>query len=150
MLLRRSVLSLLVVGAMTMPLAGDQSSQPPVPAPATSSSPSTKGSRAFEMRTYYALPGRGEALHKRFREHTVALFKKHGMENIGYWVPNDKPDVIVYILAYKDRAARDTAWKAFQSDPEWVKARTASEADGKIVEKVETAWLSATDYSAIR
>ncbi len=148
MLGRRWAVSLLLVSAMTIPLAGDQSAQPS--APATSSSPSTKGSRAFEMRTYYALPGRGEALHKRFREHTTALFKKHGMENIGYWVPNDKPDVLVYILGYKDRAAAEAAWKAFRADPQWVKARTESEADGKIVDKVESVWLSATDYSAIR
>jgi hypothetical protein len=143
----RSVLSLLIVASMAMTLTAQPQTPP---APATSSSPSTKGSRAFEMRTYYALPGKAEDLHKRFRDHTTKLFKKHGMENVGYWVPNDKPDVLVYILAYPSRAAAEASWKAFREDPEWNKARTASEANGKIVDKVESVWLSATDYSAIR
>jgi NIPSNAP len=136
-----------MVSSLAMSL--NAQSQTP-PAPATSSSPSTKGSRAFEMRTYYCLPGKGEDLHKRFRDHTTKLFKKHGMENVGYWVPNDKPDVLVYILAYPSRAAADASWKAFRDDPEWQKVRTESEKNGKIVDKVDSVWLSATDYSAIR
>jgi hypothetical protein len=143
----RLTLSFLIVGSMAM-ISNAQTQTPP--APATSSSPSTKGSRAFEMRTYYALPGKAEDLHKRFRDHTTRIFKKHGMESIGYWVPNDKPDVLVYILAHPSRDAAEASWKAFREDPEWIKVRTESEANGKIVDKVESVWLSATDYSAIR
>ena len=106
------------------------------------------------MRTYYTLEGRLPALNKRFREHTCDLFKKHGMELIGFWTPIDekdgKNDKLVYILAYPSREAADASWKAFQSDPEWIKARDASEKDGKIVKKVESVFLNPTDYSLIK
>jgi hypothetical protein len=138
---------LLLTAVLVMPLhAGQAQSQPT----ATPASPSTAGSRVFEMRTYYTHPGKLEDLNKRFREHTTRLFQKHGMENIGYWIPNDKPDTLVYILAHKSREAADASWKAFQSDPDWQKVRSESEAAGPIVAKVDRVWMAATDYSAIR
>ena len=113
----------------------------------------------FEMRTYTAAEGKLEALHARFRDHTNALFLKHGMHVIGYWVPDapakaDEVDrsknTLVYLLAYPDRETRDKMWKAFQSDPDWKKAREESEKNGKLVEKVQSDFLSATDYSPIK
>ena len=126
--------------------------QPPVaPAPLTApNSPTLAGSRVFEMRSYYTHPGKMDDLHKRFRDHTTKLFEKHGMVNVGYWVAWDKPDVLVYLLAHKSREAADASWKAFRSDQEWAEVRKASEAAGPIVQKVDVAWLSATDYSKIR
>ena len=110
--------------------------------------------RVFEMRTYYTHEGRLPALNKRFREHTCDLFKKHGMELIGFWTPIDekdgKNDKLVYILAYPSRESAAASWKAFQGDPEWIKARDASEKDGKIVKKVESVYLNPTDYSAVK
>ncbi|MFO0960979.1 MAG: NIPSNAP family protein [Isosphaeraceae bacterium] len=110
--------------------------------------------RVFEMRTYYAAPGKLDALQARFRDHTVGLFKKHGMTSIGYWTPRDdengKGTKLVYILAYPDKAAAEKAWAAFRADPEWIAAKEASEKDGKLVEKVESVFLDPTDYSAIR
>jgi hypothetical protein len=111
-------------------------------------------SKAFELRTYTAPPGKLEALHTRFREHTNALFTKHGMKIVGFWVPSDKDkgadNTLVYMLAYPDRAARDKSWEAFQKDPEWIAVRDASEKDGKIVEKVDSVMLTATDYSPMK
>ena len=109
--------------------------------------------RFFEMRTYIAAPGKLDALNARFRNHTNKLFVKHGMELIGYWTPTDGPaaaNTLVYILAYPDRDAREKSWKAFQDDPEWKRVRTETEADGKLVEKVETVYLKPTDYSPIK
>lgn len=106
--------------------------------------------RLFEMRTYHTLPGRLDALNARFRDHTNTLFVKHGMDLVGYWMPQDKPDTLVYILAYPSREAREASWKAFQADPDWKAAREASEKDGKIVDKVESAFLDPTDYSPIK
>jgi NIPSNAP len=110
--------------------------------------------RVFEMRTYYTLEGRLPALNKRFREHTCELFKKHGMENIGYWTPvnekDGKDNKLVYLLAYPSIEARAASWKAFQSDPEWKKAQAESEKDGKIVDHVESVFLNPTDYSLIK
>ena len=107
-----------------------------------------KDTRCFEMRTYFAAPGKLDALHKRFREHTCALFEKHGMTNIGYWTPLENPDTkLVYVLAYPSREARETSWKAFMADPDWQAAYKASETDGKLVAKVESSFLNATDFS---
>lgn len=111
-------------------------------------------SRCFEMRTYFCAPGKLEALHTRFREHTNQLFTKHGMQLVGYWVPMNKDkqyeNKLVYILAYPSRDARERSWKEFGADPEWKKVREESEKNGKIVEKVDSAFMTATDYSPIK
>jgi hypothetical protein len=107
-----------------------------------------KDTRCFEMRTYYAAPGKLEDLHKRFRDHTCKLFEKHGITNIGYWTPLENPDSkLVYVLAYPSREARDKSWKAFLADPDWQTAQKASEVNGKLVAKVEQLYLQATDFS---
>jgi hypothetical protein len=109
--------------------------------------------RVFEMRTYYANPGKMQALHARFRNHTCRLFAKHGMTLIGFWSPTDAKDAeerMVYILAFPSREAADKAWKAFREDPEWLKAKEASEKDGVLVKKVDSVFLNPTDYSPIK
>jgi hypothetical protein len=109
--------------------------------------------RVFELRTYTTVEGRLDALKARFRDHTTKLFEKHGMTNIGYWVPMDRPrttNTLIYILAHKSREAAEKSWAAFRADPAWTKARTESEASGKIVDKVESVFMDATDFSAIR
>src|SRR5712691_12439848 len=82
--------------------------------------------------------GRLPALHKRFAEHTMKLFEKQGMRNEMYWTPTDdarKDTTLIYFLAHESQEAADRSWKAFQADPEWIKVRDASEADGKILAK---------------
>ena len=109
--------------------------------------------RVFEMRTYYAEPGKMMALHARFRDHTNKLFVKHGMTLIGYWVPVDAKEAeekLVYILAYPSKEAAESSWKAFRADPDWKAAQAASEKDGKLVKKVESVFLNPTDYSPIK
>ncbi len=109
--------------------------------------------RIFEMRTYYAHPGKMDALHARFRNHTCALFQKHGMTLIGFWSPLDAKDAserMIYLLAHSSKEAAQKSWDAFRKDPVWIAARDASEKDGPIVAKVEALFLSATDYSAMQ
>jgi hypothetical protein len=106
-----------------------------------------KQSRCFELRTYTVREGSSiDLLHSRFRDHTTALFKKHGMTIVGYWQPVAKPDTRIYILAYKDAAARDASWAAFNADPEWVKTRT----EMQVAVQVENAFMAATDYSPMK
>jgi hypothetical protein len=106
-----------------------------------------KQSRCFELRTYTVREGSSiDLLHSRFRDHTTALFKKHGMTVIGYWQPVAKPDTLIYILAYKDAAARDASWAAFNADPEWVKTRT----EMQVNVQVENTFMAATDYSPMK
>lgn len=109
--------------------------------------------RIFELRTYTTHPGKLEALHQRFRDHTNRLFVKHGAELIGYWTPADGPEAqntLIYVLAYPSRAAREKMWKSFMDDPEWKAAFAASHKDGPIVAKVDSKIMTATDYSKIR
>jgi hypothetical protein len=103
--------------------------------------------RVYELRTYTTLPGRLPALNKRFAEHTMKLFEKHGMKNEMYWVPTDEDNKLIYVVSHASREAAEQSWKGFQADPEWQKARTASEQDGKIVAKVERVWMKLTEYS---
>jgi hypothetical protein len=110
-------------------------------------------SRVFEMRTYYAAPGKMEALHARFRDHTCKLFEKHGMTLVGFWSPTDAKEAekkMVYILAFPSREAAAKSWSAFANDPAWKAAREASEKDGKLVERVESVYLNPTDYSPVK
>ena len=112
-----------------------------------------KADRVFEMRTYTTHPGRLDALHARFRDHTNKIFVKHGMELVGYWTPTDEEtssNTLVYILAYPSMEARQASWKAFINDPDWIKAFAESKADGPIVMKVENRFMAPTDYSPIK
>ena len=112
--------------------------------------------RVFELRTYTASPGKLDALNARFRDHTLALFKKHGMDVVGFWTPTDKDagagEKLVYILAHRSRAAADASWSAFRADPEWVKVKADSEKEGggSLTVKIESVFLSATDYSPLK
>ncbi len=109
--------------------------------------------RIFEMRTYTTNPGKLDDLHKRFSTHTNHIFVKHGMTLIGYWTPTEGPEAqntLVYMLAYPSMEAREASWKAFSDDPAWKAAYADSIKDGKIVEKIDSKFLSPTSYSPIR
>ena len=108
--------------------------------------------RIYELRTYTCEPGKLEALKTRFRDHTIRIFNKHGMESIGYWVQQDErsSNTLIYILAHPSREAGEKNWKAFQDDPEWKKVQTESEANGKIVQKVERVWMDPTEFSKLK
>ena len=110
--------------------------------------------RVFEIRTYHTFPGRLDALHKRFREHTMKMFEKHGMANVAYWTPQDSPAreaTLIYVISHPSREAAAKNWSEFSNDPEWKAIAAASEADGgKIVEKVDSVFVDATDYSPLK
>jgi NIPSNAP protein len=110
-------------------------------------------SRVFELRVYHTFPGRLPALQSNFRDHNVDFLKKHGITSIGYWTPHDAPDsenTLIFILAHDSREAAARHWKEFRDDPEWQKIARASQADGEIVERVESTFLTPTDYSALK
>ena len=112
-----------------------------------------QGARVFELRTYTAPDGKLAELHARFRNHTMRIFKKHGIENIIYFAPQDAPlsqNTLIYLIAHPSREAADQDWAAFQKDPEWQKVANESQVNGKIVAKVERVFLNATDYSPMK
>lgn len=105
-------------------------------------------SRCYELRIYHAEPGKLDALESRFRDHTCQLFEKHGLVNVGYWVPLDNADnKLIYLLSSPSREAHDKSWKEFMTDPEWKRVVQESEANGKLVGKVDSFFLKATDFS---
>jgi hypothetical protein len=124
---------LLTLGVTTI---GQSQAQPP--------------NHVYELRMYHTVPGRLDALQRRFRDHTISIFDKHDMKSIGYWVPQDTPELLIYILEHPSRDAATKNWAAFMADPEWVKAKTESEASGKIVDHVDNYFMNPTDYSKLK
>lgn len=104
----------------------------------------------YELRTYTTAEGKLPALHARFRDHTMELFEKHGMKNIAYWTPADKENTLIYVIAHESRDAAKKSWAGFIGDPEWQKVFKASRSDGPIVTKVESVYMSPTDYSPMK
>lgn len=111
------------------------------------------GGRVFELRTYTAPDGKLPLLQRRFRDHTIRIFEKHGMKSVGYWVPQDAPardNTLIYVISHASREAAKGSWANFAADPEWKKVSAESQVDGPIVSKVVSVYMDATDYSPIK
>lgn len=107
----------------------------------------------FELRTYITPEGKLDDLNARFRNHTLKIFEKHGMKNVVYGVPSEGPaskNTLIYLLQHDSREAAKASWDKFRTDPDWVKARTESEKNGKLTDKVESIFLEPTDYSPMK
>jgi NIPSNAP protein len=112
--------------------------------------PAQSATTVYELRVYHTFEGKLDDLLRRFREHTMQLFEKHGIKNVAYWTPTEEPlkgKTLFYIIAHPSREAATANWKAFGEDPEWQAVRDKSEANGKIVEKVDSTFLTLTDFS---
>jgi hypothetical protein len=104
----------------------------------------------YELRVYHAYEGKLDDLLARFRNHTITIFNRHGMESVAYWTPTDDPlkgKTLVYILRHPSREAATANWAAFRADPEWKQVSVASEANGKLVESTESTFLKLTDFA---
>jgi hypothetical protein len=139
---RRTLLRSVSAAAFLSPLSGEarEGGQDAGPGPDT----------VYELRIYHAAPGKLDQLLARFRDHTVAIFARHGMKSVAYWTPVDEPQkssTLIYILHHPNRAAADANWKSFRDDPEWKSVRDKSEENGKLVEKVDSTFMSLTDFS---
>ena len=142
---RSPLLAILLAGAFSAGIVAGRNVRPATMPPAAA--------RVFELSTYTSPPGKLAALHQRFREHTMEIFARHGMTNVVYWTPQDstrRENTLVYLLAYPSRQAARDSWAAFSADPEWQRVRAESEANGKIVEKVESMFLDPTDFSPMK
>ncbi len=104
----------------------------------------------YELRTYTTNEGKLDDLHARFRDHTMRLFVKHGMENIGYWEPIDTPNTLIYIIKHKSVDAAKASWADFINDPEWKVVAEESNRDGQILaERPKSVFMVDTDYSPL-
>jgi len=115
-------------------------------------SPTEASTGVYELRVYHASAGKLADLLTRFREHTVKLFDRHGMKSVAYWTPVDEPDksnTLIYILYHPSRDAAAANWKSFGDDPEWKSVKDKSEANGKLVDKVDSTYMALTDFSPL-
>ena len=116
----------------------------------TAAADAPQSTSVYELRVYHTYDGKLDDLLTRFREHTLRLFEKHGIKNVAYWTPTDDPlkgKTLVYIIAHPSRDAATANWKAFGDDPEWQSVRDKSEANGKLVEKIDSTFMVLTDFS---
>ncbi len=106
----------------------------------------------YELRVYECNPGMLPALHQRFADHTVKLFEKHGIKNIGYWTTaiGDSNHELTYLVAFSDANQRQEAWASFRADPEWQRVFEESHRDGVIVKNVKNQLLEPTAYSPMQ
>jgi NIPSNAP protein len=109
--------------------------------------------KVYELRTYTAPDGKLGDLHARFRNHTMRIFNNHGMKSVAYFSPQDEPlshNTLIYILEHPSREEAKKHWADFSADPEWKKVSEESQRDGRIVSKVDSVFMTATDYSPMK
>jgi hypothetical protein len=107
----------------------------------------------YELRTYWAAPGKIELLHQRFSNVTLNVFKRYQMDVVGFWTPTEntaEAGDLVYILRFADAAAKEAAWDAFRKDPEWIAGKAASEVDGTLVAKLTSLLMQPSYYSPLK
>ena len=110
--------------------------------------------RVYEMRTYTCNEGKLEALKARFRDHTIELFKRHGIESVGYWIPQDpekSKTTLIYIIVHPSVDAAKKNWAEFMADPEWRKVAAESEKNVKILARSpESVFMDPADFSKLK
>jgi len=106
--------------------------------------------KVFELRTYTTPEGKLPNLLARFRDHTMRIFENHGMHNVGYFVPQDTANTLIYIISHDSRTAAQSSWDAFRADPEWQRVAEESQRDGRIVSNVESVFMEATAFSPMK
>ena|SRR5579863_393741 len=108
--------------------------------------------RVFELRVYRTVPGKAAALVTRFRETASKLLAKHDLKAVGYWVPEDAPasdSTFIYLLAHPSREEAKKNWDAMRADPGFQEMLKSEEAE-KVVEKVDSTYMHATDFSPMK
>ena len=114
---------------------------------------SADANRVYELRVYHALPGKLGDIVKRFKDDTRPVFDKHGIKSVGYWTPEDAPlkdNELIYIVSHPSREAAAKNWKEFATSDEWKAIVARTEANGKLVEKIDSTFMDPTDYSILK
>lgn len=146
---RRTLLQSISVAAL-LPTAAWADATARNSSPSGDSDVPQSSTTVYELRIYHTYEGKLNDLLRRFRDHTMKLFEKHGIKNIAYWTPTDDPlkdKTLIYIISHPSREAATANWQAFRDDPEWKSVQEKSEANGKIVEKVDSTFMTLTDFS---
>jgi hypothetical protein len=149
----RIVVLVVMLASSVVASAQEPASVLPLPTPpnVSADAQSQASERVFELRIYTAAPGKMELLHKRFREHTLRIFEKHGIKSLGYWTSESEPDRLYYMVAYPDRESREQRLvNGIAKDPEFLKVVAESEKNGKLTTAVESVILNPTNYSPMK
>lgn len=106
----------------------------------------------YELRVYHCAQGRLPALHRRFQEATLPLWKRHGIEAVGFWTTEVGPSnqALTFMVRWASLAERERTWATFSADPEWLQERERFEREGPIVARIENQLLAPTAYSPLR
>ena len=106
----------------------------------------------YELRVYRPAPGRLPNLLARFNDHTLRIWAKHGIRQVGFWTTlvGENQFDLTYMVAWESMADRETKWTAFQTDPEWIRVRSESEKDGPINAAITNQFLAPTSFSALK
>jgi hypothetical protein len=114
---------------------------------------SNSSHHVYELRLYHVNESKMEALRDRFGNHTDAIFKRHNMKSVGYWLPEDAPgsqNLFIYILEHPGRQEAEKNWASFQADPEWQKVKAESEKNGPLVNQIDRYFMDPTSFSALQ
>tara|TARA_R110002167_G_scaffold346853_1_gene557645 strand:- start:56 stop:388 length:333 start_codon:yes stop_codon:yes gene_type:complete len=106
--------------------------------------------KVFELRTYYTHEGKLPDLLKRFEDHTLAIFEKHKITNVGYWVPSKQKNTLIYIISHESKEQADKNWQSFIADPLWKEVYAASRKNGPIVKNLTSEYLTALNFSPLK
>ena len=101
----------------------------------------------YEFKTYRATPGSADALRNRFRDKTMPIFARLGIEVVNCWTSDEEPDAFFYLVRFSSEDARKAAWSAFAGDAEWKEAKAASETNGPLLASQTTVLLKPTGFS---
>ena len=106
----------------------------------------------YELREYFAMPGRMRDLQARFRDHTLKIIERHGIKVIGFWTPDVSENSyrLIYMVAFEDAGHRERAWAAISADPEFRQVIAESEVDGPLTSGMHNTLLKPTDFSPLQ
>jgi hypothetical protein len=107
----------------------------------------------YESRIYQCVPGRLPVLLKRFEDHTLKIWEKHGIRQAGFWtvlIGDGSSNDLHYLLAWESMAEREKVWSTFLADPAWIKVREETERDGPIIANIKSSFLKPTAFSAVK
>jgi hypothetical protein len=106
----------------------------------------------YELRMYRAVPGRLPALLSRFQNHTLQIWEKLGIRQVGFWTTliGESNQQLTYMLAWDSMAEREKRWGAFHDDLEWIAILAESERDGQLVQNISNELLAPTAFSSLK
>ena len=100
----------------------------------------------YELRIYQMHDGKMEDICNRFKNYTLKYFPKYGIKVTNFWVDADGKNALYYICEFENREKMAAAWENFNIAPEWVEAKSKSNAAGPTVVNVQSFVMENADF----